>query len=206
MISRYLLNRFHFKKISCYINRSIIMDSFMSGSAGTDLNSAYSNDSFAPTSGNFTKEQPAASTPPVQYSPEIPKDDASPRKEVNTVEQAPIYNQSDLLQDINNNDLKAQMNTLRKEIQQQRNVNKLEYKDNYERNSLYDRFMKRKADVYRFVCLSMIIVFALATHELASKTLSEYINSINVTPKRAFAMQISYPILILLIYWTFKSI
>lgn len=179
----------------------------MSGSAGTDLNSAYSNDSLSPTSGDFlTGSEQAASTPPIQYSPEIPKEDAPARKDVKPVEQAPLYNQGDLLQDINNNDLKAQMNTLRKEIQQQRNINKLEYKDNYERNSLYDRFMKRKADVYRFVCLSMIIVFALASHELASKTLSEYISSINVTPNRAFAMQVSYPVVVLLIYWTFKSI
>ena len=190
---------------------------FTSISAGTDLASAYSQpDLFdAHVSSSTDKHQQAVR--PVEYSTEIPeaKADISTARHTKVHQegqgqgqgqgQAHLYNQSEFLEDMNQNNLKDQMNVLRKEMAEQKNANKLQYKENYIRNSMYDRVLKTTNDVFRFICLAMIIIFALAFHEIISKTLNRYIDSINVSPKREFAMQMSYPVAILLLYWTLKS-
>lgn len=180
------------------------MDYMMSsGAGGTDLASAYSQPSDILTSSGPPSQQ---TIEPIQYSAEIPPN----QKTVNPTESAivpekPMYNQSELLQDINQKSLKSQMELLRKEMQDQQKANKLQYKESYERNSMYDRYVKRKKDITRFICLALIIIFALSTHEILSNLLTEYIDSINISPRRALGMKFAYPIGIMILYWTMKA-
>ena len=97
------------------------------------------------------------------------------------------------------------MEQLRKDMEEQQNANKLQYKQNYERSSMYDKYVKRKKDVSRFIALALIIIFALSIHDIISHSLSEYINGINISPKREIGMKLAYPVSILVLYWTMKA-
>lgn len=181
--------------------------------AGTDLASAYSQPSEVLAS-TLPLEQKVE---PIQYSSEIPPSSApnnSPntmihqKQKVSPIEPVgdkQIYDQSELLQDINQKGLKSQMEILRKEMLDQQNANRLQYKESYERNSVYDKYVKRKKDVSRFICLALIIIFAISTHDIVSKLLIEYIDSINISPTRALGMRLTYPIGIVILYWTMKA-
>ena len=164
----------------------------MSPSAGTDLASAYSQ----PDMLSSPSSVPQRKVEPTQYSAEIPSPSptnqghAEPANE----DRQPIYNQGELLQDINSKSLRSQMDQLRKDIDEQQNANKVHYRQNYERNSMYDRYVKRKKDVSRFIALALIIIFALSIHDIISHSLSEYINGINISPKREIGMKLAYPI------------
>ena len=174
---------------------------YMSPSAGTDLASAYSQPDMLSSSSPVSQSK----VEPTQYSAEIPSpikhDHAEPANE----DKQPIYNQSELLQDINSKSLRNQMEQLRRDMDEQQNANKLQYKQNYERYSMYDRYVKRKKDVSRFIALALIIIFELSIHDIISHSLSEYINGINISPKREIGMKLAYPILILVLYWTMKA-
>lgn len=192
---------------------------FMSASGGTDLASAYSQPDMLSSSPSVAPQQ---SVEPIQYSAEIPPSTQGQRQgqhqgqhqgqrqsqsqsSEQPSEYQPTYNQSELLQDINTKTLKSQMELLRKEMEDQKNATQLQYKENFERNSMYDRFVKRRKDVSRFICLALIIVFALSTHDIISNALSEYINSINITPRRELGMKLTYPIGVLALYWSMKA-
>lgn len=174
---------------------------YMSPSAGTDLASAYSQ----PDMLSSPSDIPQQKVEPTQYSSEIPSASDNNSRESVAINKQPIYDQSELLQDINSKSLKTQMEQLRKEMVEQQNANKLQYKQNYEKNSMYDRYVKRTKDISRFICLALIIIFALSMHDIISNSLSEYINNINISPKREIGMKLAYPIAILLVYWTMKA-
>lgn len=189
---------------------------YMSGSGGTDLAAAYgvpdTMASGATGLQNFGGEQEVRS---VEYSSEIPEEKPSVYGSrpsiVNQTTNAqpkpsePMYNQSELLQDINQKALKEQMQMLKEEIDQQKVANRLQYKENYERNSIYDKYSKRVKDVFRFLSLSFIIMFALGMHDVLSNSLNDYVDSIDVTPNRAIGMRLAYPVIVLLLYWSFKA-
>ena len=173
---------------------------YMSPSAGTDLASAYSQPDM------LSSPVPQRKVEPTQYSAEIPSQTiASHAEPAANDDKQPIYNQSELLQDINSKSLKNQMEQLRKDMEEQQNANKLQYKQNYERSSMYDKYVKRKKDVSRFIALALIIIFALSIHDIISHSLSEYINGINISPKREIGMKLAYPVSILVLYWTMKA-
>jgi len=179
--------------------------------AGTDLASAYSQPSDVLAS-TLPSEQKVE---PIQYSAEIPPSSASNNSPntmihqkvspIEPVSDKQIYDQSELLQDINQKGLKSQMEILRKEMHDQQNANRLQYKESYERNSVYDKYVKRRKDISRFICLALIIIFAISTHDIVSKLLIEYIDSINISPTRAIGMRLTYPIGIVILYWTMKA-
>jgi hypothetical protein len=174
---------------------------FMSPSAGTDLASAYSQPDMLSSSSPVLEQK----VEPAQYSAEIPATSQNNSPEPANNDRQPVYNQSELLQDINSKSLKSQMEQLRKDMEEQQHSSKLQYKQNYERNSIYDKYVKRKKDISRFLCLALIIIFALSIHDIISHSLSDYINSINITPKREIGMKLAYPVGIIVVYWTMKA-
>lgn len=175
---------------------------YMSPSAGTDLASAYSQ----PDMLSSSSPVPQRKVEPTQYSAEIPSPSDQVHAEPTNEDKRPIYNQSELLQDINSKSLKSQMEQLRKDMDEQQSANKIQYRQNYERNySMYERYVKRKKDISRFIALALIIIFALSIHDIISHSLSEYINGINISPKREIGMKLAYPISILILYWTMKA-
>lgn len=187
---------------------------YMNGSGGTDLAAAYgSPDTMTSTASAFQTATAGEQQvrPSMEYSPEISNDKPVNYSRSTSMNQArqepegPMYNQSELLQDINQKALKDQMELLKQEINQQKVANKLQYKESYEKNSIYDKYSKRTKDVFRFLSLSMIIIFALAMHDIVAPSLKDYIESIDVTQNRALGMRLAYPFAILILYWSLKA-
>ena len=183
---------------------------------GTDLYSAYSEPETVDVN-NFDFDKKASN---VEYSPEFstnteyPEQQSQQQQQPMMQQQPPqqiiqdksaIYNQSELLQNINEADLKNQMNVLKKEIENQKRSNQLQYKDSYERKSLFDRFLSKKREMIRFVSIALIIIFSLSMHQTMSEILKEYLENTNISRNKEVLIKFMYPVALFLVAWIIKA-
>lgn len=176
---------------------------------GTDLDQAYSEPSQVDITSLDYKSAPVRN---VEYSPDLPapsktsvqkiENDNSARTNDGSGEM--IYNQSELLQNINDAKLKQQMDVLKQELDEHKKNQKLQYKESYERRSIYDRFVRKQREMIRFVSISLIIIFALSVHDILSSSLKTYISNMDISRNRELAMRLSYPFSIFLCSWMIK--
>ena len=187
---------------------------------GTDLYSAYSEPETVDVN-NFDFDKKVSN---VEYSPEFSTNTEYPeqhsqqhsqqQQQQPMMQQQPqqiiqdkssTYNQSELLQNINEADLKNQMNVLKKEIENQKRSNQLQYKDSYERKSLFDRFLSKKREMIRFVSIALIIIFSLSMHQTLSEILKEYLENTNISRNKEVLIKFMYPVALFLVAWIIKA-
>ena len=120
----------------------------MNAGMGTDLFSAYSE----PESINVNQYDFDQRVENVRYSPDIEPQTQpiqEPQQPTQQIQQQPpsksmIYNQSELLQDINESALKEQMHVLKQEIETHKKQQQMQYRESYERRSLMMLYSIRK--------------------------------------------------------------
>lgn len=183
----------------------------MNAGMGTDLFSAYSE----PESINVNQYDFDQRVANVSYSPEI-EPQTQPIQEpqhvqqpIQQVQQQPpsksmIYNQSELLQDINESALKEQMHVLKQEIETQKKQQQMQYRENYEKKSLVDAIFNKKKEMIRFFSIALIIVLALSMHEIFSEFVKEYIDSNDLSKNKEIILKFLYPISIFILAWGIK--
>lgn len=183
----------------------------MNAGMGTDLFSAYSE----PESINVNQYDFDQRVANVSYSPEIEpqtqpiQEPQQVQQPVQQVQQQPpsksmIYNQSELLQDINESALKEQMHVLKQEIETQKKQQQMQYRENYEKKSLIDAIFNKKKEMIRFFSISLIIVLALSMHEIFSEFVKEYIDSNDLSKNKEITLKFLYPISIFILAWGIK--
>jgi len=180
---------------------------------GTDLYSAYSEPETVDVN-NFDFDKKVSN---VEYSPEFSTNTEYPEQHSQQqpmMQQQPqqiiqdkssTYNQSELLQNINEADLKNQMNVLKKEIENQKKSNQLQYKDSYERKSIFDRFLSKKREMIRFVSIALIIIFSLSMHQTLSEILKDYLENTNISRNKEVLVKFMYPVALFLVAWIIKA-
>ena len=184
----------------------------MNAGMGTDLFSAYSE----PESINVNQYDFDQRVANVSYSPEI-EPQTQPIQEPQQVQQpiqqvqqqqppskSMIYNQSELLQDINESALKEQMHVLKQEIETQKKQQQMQYRENYEKKSLVDAIFNKKKEMIRFFSIALIIVLALSMHEIFSEFVKEYIDSNDLSKNKEITLKFLYPISIFILAWGIK--
>ena len=187
----------------------------MNAGMGTDLFSAYSE----PESINVNQYDFDQRVANVSYSPDI-EPQTQPiqelqqvqqpiQQQIQQVQQQPpsksiIYNQSELLQDINESAMKEQMHVLKQEIETQKNKQQMQYRENYEKTSLIDAIFNKKKEMIRFFSIALIIVLALSMHEIFSEFVKEYIDSNDLSKNKEVTFKFLYPISIFIIAWGIK--
>jgi ABC-type bacteriocin/lantibiotic exporter with double-glycine peptidase domain len=176
--------------------------------AGTDLLSAYSEPVNVEVSNIDFSLKPVKS---VEYSATIDdqprhSQQRMPKQENEQEQQTMIYDQSELLQNINDSKLKEQMKVLKEEIEQQKVTQQLKYRENYEKTSFIDSFIMKKREMARFVSVSLIIIFALSLHSTISEIITEYIDANDLTKNKILIIKFMYPLLILLMAWVLKTL
>ena len=183
----------------------------MNAGMGTDLFSAYSE----PESINVNQYDFDQRVSNVNYSPDIepqtqPIQEPQQVQQTQQVQQQPIqsksmmYNQSELLQDINESALKEQMHLLKQEIETQKKQQQVQYRENYEKKSLIDAIFNKKKEMIRFFSIALIIVLALSMHEIFSEFVKEYIDSNDLSKNKEITLKFLYPISIFILAWGIK--
>ena len=183
----------------------------MNAMPGTDLFSAYSEPESMNVSNLDYASRPVSN---IEYSPEVetgpaPQVQEMPQKSAPSPprpEGTMVYDQSELLQNINESKLKEQMNVLKQEIDQQKKAQHVQYKESYEKKSFIDSFFRKKKEMIRFVSVSLIIMFALALHQILSELLGEYIDTKDMSRNKELITKFLYPISILATAWILKTI
>jgi len=183
----------------------------MNAGMGTDLFSAYSE----PESININQYDFDQRVANVSYSPEIEpqtqpiQEPQQVQQPIQQVQQQPpsksiMYNQSELLQDINESAMKEQMHVLKQEIATQKKQQQMQYRESYEKKSLIDAIFNKKKEMIRFFSIALIIVLALSMHEIFSEFVKEYIDSNDLSKNKEITLKFLYPISIFILAWGIK--
>lgn len=183
---------------------------------GTDLYSAYSEpETVDVNSFDFDKK-----VTNVEYSPNMsiepehqqhqqqqqqqqPQEQQLPRQIMQ--DKSSIYNQSELLQNINESELKNQMQVLKKEIENQKRSKQIEYKESYEKKSMFDRVFSKQREMIRFFSIALIIVFAMSVHQTLSEMLKDYLENTNLSRNKETLLKFMYPVSLFVLAWIIKA-
>lgn len=188
---------------------------------GTDLFSAYSEPDTIDVN-NFDFDKKVSN---VEYSPNVSADYPEPEQQQQQQHQqqqhqpqeqqqlprqimqdkSSVYNQSELLQNINETELKNQMMVLKKEIENQKRSKQIEYKDSYEKKSMFDRIFSKQREMIRFFSIALIIVFALSMHQTLSEMLSDYLENTNLSRNKETLIKFMYPVSLFVLAWIIKA-
>jgi hypothetical protein len=179
--------------------------------AGTDLFSAYSDPEIIDVNNfDFDKKvsnvdySPNMSTEPQQQQQQQqqPQEQQMPRQIMQ--DKSGTYNQSELLQDINESELKNQMQVLKSEIENQKKSKQIEYKDSYEKKSMYDTVFSKQREMIRFFSIALIIVFAISMHQTLSEMLKDYLENTNLSKNKEILLKFMFPVSIFVLAWILK--
>lgn len=151
---------------------------------------------------------PSASPPPPSMPPNHPSihnnrmqssssmsDDIPPSATTNTQ----FYDSNNIYNDMN---MTQQLEVLKHELKKQRDINRLNRQDL--QDSLIDRFVSKKKEVFRLVTMSMTILLAISIHFVLNDLIRNYIVNNNLSDNQELFTKIAYPLTILLIIWMFK--
>ena len=181
----------------------------MNSMAGTELFTAYSEPESMNVSNLDYASKPVSN---IEYSPEV-ETAPTPQMVPNSAPSPPqpesksmVYDQSELLQNMNEAKLKEQMNVLKQEIEQQKKTQQVQYRESYEKKSFIDMFFKKKKEMVRFVSVSLIIMFALALHQIIADLVGEYIDTNDMSRNKVLITKFLYPVSILATAWILKTL
>ena len=73
-------------------------------------------------------------------------------------------------------------------------------------DSIIDKFIKRKKDMVKLLCLSLIILLALSMNDIIKVYLNKYILGNELTQNKEFYTRVGVPLCVFLVLWTFKAL
>jgi hypothetical protein len=177
---------------------------------GTDLSSAYSEpDNMDLNNFDFDKK-----VTNIDYNSEFDRQPLEQKNEINQNQPnnqdqsskriSAAYNQSEIFQDMNETNLRSQMASLKNEINNQKKINQIQYKESFERKSIIDRVFSKKREMIRFISISLIIIFALSMHQTFNEFLKDYVSNTDLSRNKEAMVRLSYPLGIFIAAWLLK--
>lgn len=100
----------------------------------------------------------------------------------------------------------AAIERIQKEIEKQNKINELKKKLKSNNDSIIDKFIKRKKDMVKVLCLALIVLLALSINDIIKVYLSKYILGNELTQNKEFYTRIGVPLTVFLLLWTFKAL
>lgn len=73
-------------------------------------------------------------------------------------------------------------------------------------NTFWNRFTTKKAEVFKLVMFSLVILFAISIDRIGTYYLSKYVNENVLTDRQEFIVRLAYPVIIILVLWIFKAL
>ena len=134
----------------------------------------------------------SSSVPPTTMPPNHP-DVQIPNQQNQFYDSTNIYN--------NDANLQEQLAILQYELAKQKEVTAQNLKEN---ESLIDRFVSKKKEVFKLVIMALTILLAISIHYVMSDLIKNYMVNNDLTNNQEFTTRIAYPITVLLIIWVFK--
>ena len=153
---------------------------------GTDLDSAYMDGG----SGG------GMSTPIVQLDPSQ-KRSISMEKHIDPPSSELVY--TNIAQPSMMNDQESRIRQLEKELTASKAMNDTRVVD-----SLYDRFLSKKKDVFKLLAISLTILLAMSTHFVMLDLLRNYLNNNDFPRGRETLIRMAYPLGVLFTLWSLK--
>ena len=110
-----------------------------------------------------------------------------------------FYDSNNIYTDMNMN---QKLEILKNELRKQKDINRMNRLDI--QDSLIDRFVSKKKEVFKLVTMSMTILLAISVHFVLNDLIKNYIVNNNLSDNQELFTKIAYPLTILLIIWMFK--
>ena len=70
--------------------------------------------------------------------------------------------------------------------------------------SLYEKYLSKKRDVFKLLIWSLTILLAMSTHSVVSDLIRNYLNVHDFSRDREVAIRTIYPLFVLACLWTLK--
>lgn len=96
------------------------------------------------------------------------------------------------------NDQESRIRQLEKELTASKAMNESRV------DSLYDRFLSKKKDVFKLLAISLTILLAMSTHFVMLDLLRNYLNNNDFSRGRETLIRIAYPLGVLFALWSLK--
>lgn len=96
------------------------------------------------------------------------------------------------------NDQESRIRQLEKELTASKAMNESRV------DSLYDRFLSKKKDVFKLLAISLTILLAMSTHFVMLDLLRNYLNNNDFSRGRETLIRIAYPFGVLFTLWSLK--
>lgn len=150
---------------------------------GTELDTAY----FAGSPPQHNIHQPVIIEQPSQ-EPDIPKQITPPSYDTSipTITFPP-----------NNNE--TMIKELQMELEKQKQLNKKEQGE-----PLYDRFVSKKKDVMKLLCIALTVLLAISLHFVLSDLIKTYLTNNDFTSNKEQLIKLMYPLSVLAVLWSVK--
>ena len=100
----------------------------------------------------------------------------------------------------------AAIEKIQKQIEKQKKINELKKELKSNNDSIIDKFIKRKKDMVKLLCLSLIILLALSMNDIIKVYLNKYILGNELTQNKEFYTRVCVPLCVFLVLWTFKAL
>ena len=91
---------------------------------------------------------------------------------------------------------------LKKQLKLQKDLNMMIIQKDTE--NMYDRFLSKKKDVMKLLCLSLTVLLAISIHFVLSDLIKNYIMNNNFSENKETFVKIMYPLSVFIIVWSVK--
>lgn len=88
---------------------------------------------------------------------------------------------------------------LQKELEVQKIINKQN-----DAEPLYERFLSKKKDVMKLICISLTVLLAISVHFVASDFLKSYLQNNVFSQNKELTLKILYPFTVFMTLWSIK--
>lgn len=96
------------------------------------------------------------------------------------------------------NDQESRIRQLEKELVASKAMNE------HRVDSLYDRFLSKKKDVFKLLAISLTILLAMSTHFVMLDLIRNYLNNNDLSRGRETLVRMGYPLGVLFVLWSLK--
>jgi len=171
--------------------------------SGGNPNSMQSIDTFnvdsvpqSPSTPTTSNSNSGSSAIPPSMPPNHPEVQLQQNKNNNQFyDSANIYNEFNM---------QEQLAVLQHELAKQKELAKMSQTKNKESESIIDRFVSKKKEVFKLVVMSLTILLAMSIHYVMNDLLKNYLINNELSENQEFMTKLAYPITVLLAIWAFK--
>ena len=133
--------------------------------------------------------------PPPSMPPNHPDVQMQQAKNAQFYDSANIYNELNM---------QEQLAMLQHELAKQKELAKNSQSTNKESESIIDRFVSKKKEVFKLVVMSLTILLAMSIHYVMNDLLKNYLINNELSENQEFMTKLAYPLTVLLVIWAFK--